>query len=176
MQGPVACVCSAYFPDSRLSRLWRALMRVTTLRTVVTCLSKDSPQTNGWPACLPACLAGAHLPGSSSLFCTLYSALICPGASTVVQPACSHRPACQGPDSPLYRLHATHGLPIPPACLLHLSPFVFAMPLQGGIATAVQHHGKEMSYNNYLDADAAYSCCCDFKVCVATVCQLTSCQ
>jgi hypothetical protein len=35
---------------------------------------------------------------------------------------------------------------------------------QGGIATAVQHHGKEMSYNNYLDADAAYSCCCDFKV------------
>jgi hypothetical protein len=36
--------------------------------------------------------------------------------------------------------------------------------MQGGIATAVQHHGKEMSYNNYLDADAAYSCCCDFKV------------
>jgi phosphoribosylaminoimidazolecarboxamide formyltransferase/IMP cyclohydrolase len=35
---------------------------------------------------------------------------------------------------------------------------------KGGIATAVQHHGKEMSYNNYLDADAAYSCCCDFKV------------
>lgn len=34
---------------------------------------------------------------------------------------------------------------------------------KGGIATAVQHHGKEMSYNNYLDADAAYSCCCDFK-------------
>ena len=24
-----------------------------------------------------------------------------------------------------------------------------------GIATAFQHHGKEMSYNNYLDADAA---------------------
>jgi AICAR transformylase/IMP cyclohydrolase PurH len=39
---------------------------------------------------------------------------------------------------------------------------------QGGIATAVQHHGKEMSYNNYLDADAAYSCCCDFKVNTAT--------
>eukprot|EP00879_Flechtneria_rotunda_P019368 GHRR01020341.1.p1 GENE.GHRR01020341.1~~GHRR01020341.1.p1 ORF type:complete len:351 (+),score=157.38 GHRR01020341.1:3409-4461(+) len=35
---------------------------------------------------------------------------------------------------------------------------------QGGIATAVQHHGKEMSFNNYLDADAAYNCCCDFKV------------
>ena len=32
----------------------------------------------------------------------------------------------------------------------------------GGVATAVQHHGKEMSYNNYLDADAAYSTCCDF--------------
>lgn len=31
----------------------------------------------------------------------------------------------------------------------------------GGVATSVQHHGKEMSYNNYLDADAAYSTCCD---------------
>ncbi|GJY74626.1 AICARFT/IMPCHase bienzyme family protein [Tanacetum coccineum] len=28
----------------------------------------------------------------------------------------------------------------------------------GGIATAIQHHGKEMSYNNYLDADAAWNC------------------
>jgi hypothetical protein len=35
---------------------------------------------------------------------------------------------------------------------------------RGGVATSVQHHGKEMSYNNYLDADAAYSCACDFKV------------
>ncbi|PSC68677.1 Bifunctional purine biosynthesis [Micractinium conductrix] len=34
----------------------------------------------------------------------------------------------------------------------------------GGVATAVQHHGKEMSYNNYLDADAAYSAACDFAV------------
>lgn len=33
---------------------------------------------------------------------------------------------------------------------------------QGGVATSVQHHGKEMSYNNYLDADAAYTCCCDY--------------
>ncbi|KIY98247.1 phosphoribosylaminoimidazolecarboxamideformyltransferase / IMP cyclohydrolase [Monoraphidium neglectum] len=32
----------------------------------------------------------------------------------------------------------------------------------GGVATSVQHNGKEMSYNNYLDADAAYSACCDF--------------
>ncbi|CAG9467590.1 unnamed protein product [Pedinophyceae sp. YPF-701] len=32
----------------------------------------------------------------------------------------------------------------------------------GGIGAAVQHHGKEMSYNNYLDADAAYQCVCDF--------------
>lgn len=24
-----------------------------------------------------------------------------------------------------------------------------------------QHHGKEMSYNNYLDADAAYGAVCD---------------
>jgi phosphoribosylaminoimidazolecarboxamide formyltransferase/IMP cyclohydrolase len=33
---------------------------------------------------------------------------------------------------------------------------------RGGIATASQHHGKEMSYNNYLDADAAWNCVNDF--------------
>ncbi|GKA99986.1 AICARFT/IMPCHase bienzyme family protein [Tanacetum coccineum] len=33
----------------------------------------------------------------------------------------------------------------------------------GGIATAIQHHGKEMSYNNYLDADAAWNCVCEFE-------------
>lgn len=33
---------------------------------------------------------------------------------------------------------------------------------KGGVASAVQHHGKEMSYNNYLDADAAYGCACDY--------------
>jgi phosphoribosylaminoimidazolecarboxamide formyltransferase/IMP cyclohydrolase len=33
---------------------------------------------------------------------------------------------------------------------------------QGGIATATQHHGKEMSYNNYLDGNAAYEAVCDF--------------
>ncbi|XP_060959614.1 uncharacterized protein LOC115706092 isoform X2 [Cannabis sativa] len=33
----------------------------------------------------------------------------------------------------------------------------------GGIATAIQHHGKEMSYNNYLDADAAWNCVAEFK-------------
>jgi len=32
---------------------------------------------------------------------------------------------------------------------------------RGGVATATLHHGKEMSYNNYLDADAAYACVCD---------------
>ena len=32
----------------------------------------------------------------------------------------------------------------------------------GGIATAVQHHGKELSYNNYLDADAAWNAVNDF--------------
>lgn len=32
----------------------------------------------------------------------------------------------------------------------------------GGVATSVVHWGKEMSYNNYLDADAAYQCCCDY--------------
>ncbi|KAI8570605.1 hypothetical protein RHMOL_Rhmol01G0048500 [Rhododendron molle] len=33
----------------------------------------------------------------------------------------------------------------------------------GGIATAIQHHGKEMSYNNYLDADSAWNCVCEFN-------------
>ncbi|KAI4323582.1 hypothetical protein L6164_023177 [Bauhinia variegata] len=33
----------------------------------------------------------------------------------------------------------------------------------GGIATAIQHHGKEMSYNNYLDADGAWNCVCEFR-------------
>ncbi|XAR52825.1 Phosphoribosylaminoimidazolecarboxamide formyltransferase [Bertholletia excelsa] len=33
----------------------------------------------------------------------------------------------------------------------------------GGIATAIQHHGKDMSYNNYLDADAAWNCVCEFN-------------
>lgn len=33
----------------------------------------------------------------------------------------------------------------------------------GGIAASVQHHGKEMSYNNYLDADAAWNCVSEFN-------------
>ncbi|GMH45654.1 hypothetical protein BSKO_13611 [Bryopsis sp. KO-2023] len=33
----------------------------------------------------------------------------------------------------------------------------------GGVGKATQHHGKEMSYNNYLDADAAYACVCDIE-------------
>ncbi|KAL6766207.1 hypothetical protein ACKKBG_A35105 [Auxenochlorella protothecoides x Auxenochlorella symbiontica] len=32
---------------------------------------------------------------------------------------------------------------------------------RGGVATSLQHHGKELSYNNYLDADAAYLAVCD---------------
>jgi len=31
------------------------------------------------------------------------------------------------------------------------------------IATAIQHHGKEMSYNNYLDGDAPRNCVSEFK-------------
>ena len=31
-----------------------------------------------------------------------------------------------------------------------------------GVGRAILHHGKEMSYNNYLDAEAAYSCVSDF--------------
>lgn len=32
----------------------------------------------------------------------------------------------------------------------------------GGLAAAEQVHGKQMSYNNYVDADAAYRACYDF--------------
>lgn len=39
-----------------------------------------------------------------------------------------------------------------------------------GIAQAEQLHGKEMSYNNYTDADAAYRCAYDFdEPCVAII-------
>ena len=31
-----------------------------------------------------------------------------------------------------------------------------------GVGRAILHHGKEMSYNNYLDAEAAFSCVSDF--------------
>src|SRR4051794_28709452 len=41
---------------------------------------------------------------------------------------------------------------------------------QPGIAQADQLHGKEMSYNNYLDADAAYRAAFDFEQpCVAII-------
>jgi len=32
-----------------------------------------------------------------------------------------------------------------------------------GVASAILHHGKEMSYNNYLDAEAAFNTVCDFS-------------
>ncbi|MDQ4129808.1 MAG: bifunctional phosphoribosylaminoimidazolecarboxamide formyltransferase/IMP cyclohydrolase, partial [Actinomycetota bacterium] len=39
-----------------------------------------------------------------------------------------------------------------------------------GLSSAVQHHGKELSYNNLLDADAAWAMVCDFEEpCVAIV-------
>jgi phosphoribosylaminoimidazolecarboxamide formyltransferase/IMP cyclohydrolase len=34
--------------------------------------------------------------------------------------------------------------------------------LKSGVGHSVQHHGKEMSYNNYLDADAAFTTVSDF--------------
>jgi phosphoribosylaminoimidazolecarboxamide formyltransferase/IMP cyclohydrolase len=37
-----------------------------------------------------------------------------------------------------------------------------AEAVPSGVATATLHHGKEMSYNNYLDCDAAYGTVCDF--------------
>ena len=45
---------------------------------------------------------------------------------------------------------------------------------RGGIATAVQHHGKEMSYNNYLDADAAWNAVNDFPEATCVVVKHTN--
>ena len=32
-----------------------------------------------------------------------------------------------------------------------------------GIATAIQYHEKEMSYNNYLEVDATWNCVLEFR-------------
>ncbi|KAE8712904.1 hypothetical protein F3Y22_tig00110221pilonHSYRG00051 [Hibiscus syriacus] len=48
--------------------------------------------------------------------------------------------------------------------------------LAGGIATAVQHHGKEMSYNNYLDADAAWDCVSKFRNPTCVIVKNTNCE
>nr|GEU82699.1 zinc finger, CCHC-type [Tanacetum cinerariifolium] len=44
----------------------------------------------------------------------------------------------------------------------------------GGITKAIQHQGKEMSYNNYFDADAAWNCVCEFKEPTCTVVKHTN--
>ena len=44
----------------------------------------------------------------------------------------------------------------------------------GGIATAVQRHGKELSYNNYLDADAAWNAVNDFPEATCVVVKHTN--
>lgn len=44
----------------------------------------------------------------------------------------------------------------------HQRAALYAAADQSGITQAVQHHGKEMSYNNYTDGDAAYRAAYDF--------------
>ena len=44
----------------------------------------------------------------------------------------------------------------------HQGASVYALPGGRGIVQATQHHGKEMSYNNYQDADAALRAAFDF--------------
>jgi phosphoribosylaminoimidazolecarboxamide formyltransferase / IMP cyclohydrolase len=44
----------------------------------------------------------------------------------------------------------------------HQSAALYAGPSGGGLAGATQLHGKEMSYNNYVDADAALRSAYDF--------------
>jgi phosphoribosylaminoimidazolecarboxamide formyltransferase / IMP cyclohydrolase len=44
----------------------------------------------------------------------------------------------------------------------HQSAALYAAPSDGGLAGATQLHGKEMSYNNYVDADAALRSAYDF--------------
>jgi len=40
--------------------------------------------------------------------------------------------------------------------------FYTAAPARFGVATAAQHQGKELSYNNYNDTDAAFECVAEF--------------
>jgi phosphoribosylaminoimidazolecarboxamide formyltransferase/IMP cyclohydrolase len=40
--------------------------------------------------------------------------------------------------------------------------FYTSSPARFGVATATQHQGKELSYNNYNDTDAAYECVAEF--------------
>ncbi|OYO23992.1 bifunctional phosphoribosylaminoimidazolecarboxamide formyltransferase/IMP cyclohydrolase [Enemella dayhoffiae] len=53
----------------------------------------------------------------------------------------------------------------------HQPAALYAYPAgPAGITQAVQHHGKEMSYNNYTDGDAAYRAAYDFdEPCVAII-------
>ncbi|SEC55709.1 phosphoribosylaminoimidazolecarboxamide formyltransferase / IMP cyclohydrolase [Nocardioides exalbidus] len=44
----------------------------------------------------------------------------------------------------------------------HQSAALYTQPARGGLARAEQLHGKEMSYNNYVDADAARRAAYDF--------------
>ncbi|HEX4429020.1 MAG TPA: bifunctional phosphoribosylaminoimidazolecarboxamide formyltransferase/IMP cyclohydrolase [Frankiaceae bacterium] len=52
----------------------------------------------------------------------------------------------------------------------HQRAALYARPGAEGIAKAVQHHGKEMSYNNYVDTDAARRAAYDHaEPCVAII-------
>lgn len=52
----------------------------------------------------------------------------------------------------------------------HQSAAVFKSKFNGGITAAKQHHGKEMSFNNYTDADAALRAAYDHsEPCVAII-------
>ena len=52
----------------------------------------------------------------------------------------------------------------------HQRAALYALPGAHGIAQAVQHHGKEMSYNNYVDTDAARRAAYDHaEPCVAII-------
>jgi phosphoribosylaminoimidazolecarboxamide formyltransferase/IMP cyclohydrolase len=52
----------------------------------------------------------------------------------------------------------------------HQSAAVYRNRFGGGITSAIQHHGKEMSFNNYTDADAALRAAYDHsEPCVAII-------
>ncbi|MCW2545688.1 MAG: bifunctional phosphoribosylaminoimidazolecarboxamide formyltransferase/IMP cyclohydrolase, partial [Mycobacterium sp.] len=52
----------------------------------------------------------------------------------------------------------------------HQRAALYVRPGASGLAQAVQHHGKEMSYNNYLDTDAARRAAYDHsEPCVAII-------
>jgi len=56
----------------------------------------------------------------------------------------------------------------------HQIAALYQTAFQGGLATAVVLSGKEMSFNNYIDADAAWQLVCDYKTTACAIIKHTN--